>query len=136
MKINKNIKIGFSTVGGSSILTIFSVLCLVVFALLTLSTAKADSKLSNKSLKSVENYYKADKNAEIILARLRQGEKVDGVQKKGDTYTYKCKIDDNQNLHVSVTIKGNNYIVNQWKKVYDGKWEDNKSLELWEGSEE
>ena len=136
MKINKNIKIGFSTVGGSSILTIFSVLCLVVFALLTLSTAKADSKLSNKSLKSVENYYKADKNAEIILARLRQGEKVEGVQKKGDTYTYKCKIDDNQNLHVSVTIKGNNYIVNQWKKVYDGKWEDNKSLELWEGSEE
>lgn len=136
MKINNNIKIGFSTVGGSSILTIFSVLCLVVFALLTLSTAKADSKLSNKSLKSAENYYKADKNAEIILARLRQGEKVDGVQKKGDTYTYKCKIDDNQNLHVSVTIKGNNYIVNQWKKVYDGKWEDNKSLELWEGSEE
>ena len=135
MKNKKNIKIGFSTVGGSSILTIFAVLCLVVFALLSLSTAKADSKLSNKSVKAVENYYKADKNAEIILARLRQGNKVDGVEKKGDTYTYKCKIDENQNLHVSVTIKGNKYIVNQWKKVYDGKWEDDKKIEIWEGSD-
>ena len=33
-------------VGGSSLLVIFAVLCLTVFALLTLSTAAADSRLS------------------------------------------------------------------------------------------
>jgi len=65
----KKRKMSFTTVGGSSILTIFAVLCFVVFALLSLSTAKANSNLTNKATDATTNYYKADTEAEEILAR-------------------------------------------------------------------
>ena len=40
-------------VGGSSLLVIFAVLCLTVFALLGLSTVRADGRLSDASAKAV-----------------------------------------------------------------------------------
>ena len=49
----KKRKLSFTSVGGSSILTIFAVLCFLVFALLSLSTAKANYNLSEKSVKAV-----------------------------------------------------------------------------------
>ena len=48
----KKRKLSFTSVGGSSILTIFAVLCFLVFALLSLSTAKANYNLSEKSVKT------------------------------------------------------------------------------------
>ena len=63
----KKRKMSFTTVGGSSILTIFAVLMFVVFALLSLSTAKANAGLTDKSTESVTNYYRADTEAEEIL---------------------------------------------------------------------
>ena len=53
-----------AAVGGSSLLVIFAVLCLTVFALLTLSTAAADSRLSQDAADAVEAYYQADSQAE------------------------------------------------------------------------
>ena len=58
-------------VGGSSLLVIFSVLCLTVFALLSLSTVQASGRLSSTSAQAVAAYYQADSQAEAILARLR-----------------------------------------------------------------
>ena len=40
-------------VGGSSLLVIFAVLCLTVFALLSLSTVRADVRLSEASAQAV-----------------------------------------------------------------------------------
>ena len=57
-------------VGGSSLLVIFAVLCLTVFALLSLSTVQADGRLSEAAVASVAAYYEADCRAEEILARL------------------------------------------------------------------
>lgn len=42
-------KFNLTSVGGSSILTIFGVLMLIVFALLSLSTAKADRNLADRT---------------------------------------------------------------------------------------
>ena len=83
----KKKKMSFTTVGGSSILTIFAVLCFIVFALLSLSTAKADSLLANKSLDAEKNYYAADMEAEEILAAIRSGECPEGV---GSGYFHGC----------------------------------------------
>ena len=63
-------------VGGSSLLVIFAVLCLTVFALLSLSTVRADVRLSEASAQAVSGYYQADCQAEAILARLRSGDQV------------------------------------------------------------
>lgn len=48
------------TVGGSSLLVIFAVLCLTVFALLSLSTVQADGRLSQTSAEAAQAYYAAD----------------------------------------------------------------------------
>ena len=55
-------------VGGSSLLVIFAVLCLTVFALLGLATVQANSRLSDASAQTVSGYYAADCQAETILA--------------------------------------------------------------------
>lgn len=67
--------------GGSSLLVAFAVLALTVFALLSLSTVKADVRLADASAKAVEDYYAADTKAQEILARLRAGETVEGVER-------------------------------------------------------
>ena len=48
------------SVGGSSILMIFVVLCLTTFGMLSYVTANADSKISTKNAETVQNYYKAN----------------------------------------------------------------------------
>ena len=61
-------------VGGVSLLVVFAVLCLTVFALLSLSTVRADDRLSQASARAVSGYYAADCQAQEVLARLRAGE--------------------------------------------------------------
>lgn len=129
-------KISFTSVGGSSILTIFAVLCFIVFALLSLSTAKADRTLADKTVAATQNYYKADAEAEEILGKLRGGETPEGVTKSGyNEYSYSCKIDEKQELQVKVEIQGKTYFIKQWRKAYVGEWKADDSMEVFEGLE-
>ena len=61
-------------IGGASLLAAFAVLCLTVFALLSLSTVRADDRLGKATVQAVTDYYAADLEAQTILARLRNGE--------------------------------------------------------------
>ncbi len=61
-------RIPFS-VGGSSVLMIFVVLCLTTFGILSYVTANADCRISTKNADTVKNYYEA--GAEV-QARLEQ----------------------------------------------------------------
>ena len=70
----------FPVMGVSSLLIIFSVLCLTVFAILSVSTASAGSRLSEKAAQSVTDYYAADSRAEKTIAALRSGEIPEGVK--------------------------------------------------------
>lgn len=65
MKKNKN-SFGIS-VGSSSILVVFVVLCLTTFATLSLVSANADYNLSAKTADATKNYYAADCEAEEKL---------------------------------------------------------------------
>jgi hypothetical protein len=55
------------SVGASSILMIFVVLCLTTFAVLSYVTANADGKISTKNAETVENYYAATTEVEKKL---------------------------------------------------------------------
>ncbi len=57
-------------VGGTSIIMVFILLCLTVFAVLTLQSASADLRLANKSAEASTRYYEADAEAERILAQI------------------------------------------------------------------
>lgn len=53
-------------IGSSSLLLIFTVLCLVIFGTLSLSSAKADYGLALKNANSVKAYYEADSKGEEL----------------------------------------------------------------------
>lgn len=120
-------------VGGSSLLVMFAVLCLTVFALLALSTVQADRRLSDASARSVEAYYAADCRAEEILAEIRAGKIPEGVTEADGIYTYVCEISDTQDLRVSVQVKDGNWAVLQWSAVSTADWQEDDSLDLWDG---
>lgn len=76
---NRNDRFSPPAVGGISLLVAFAVLCLTIFALLSLTTVRADVRLADASADAVTEYYAADCQAQEILARLRNGEVPDSV---------------------------------------------------------
>lgn len=129
-------KLSVPSVGGSSIITIFAVLCFIVFALLSLSTSKADSTLAQKSVNATKKYYDADIKAEMILSQIRRGEAPDNVYSEGNLYSYQCPIDENLQISVEVEIDGDSYVVRKWKKEYIGEWKTDDTIKVWGGMEE
>jgi len=122
-------------IGGSSLLVIFAILCLTVFALLSLGTVQANSRLADASADAISSYYEADCQAEMILAQLRAGEMPDGVTVNGDLYEYSCPISDTQALEVHVQLDGEAWTVLRWKAVSTAAWEIEDGLNLWDGGE-
>lgn len=128
-------------IGASSLLAAFAVLCLVVFALLALSTVRADERLADASLQAAEGYYAADCAAQEVLARLRNGEEPEGVTFSGGGGSflyadYAVPISDNQELQVSVILKTSadrGYTVLRWQAVSTRDWVGDDDLDLWDG---
>ena len=120
-------------IGGSSLLVIFAVLCLTVFALLGFSTVQADKRLADVSIQAVSDYYAADCAAEEILARLRSGQLPEGVSQEGDVYAYSCPISPTQALQVEVC--GDGWEILRWQAVSTIQWQENTDMELWDGNE-
>lgn len=122
--------------GGSSILVVFAVLCLTVFAMLSLATAQTDARLSQASADGVSAYYAADTKAEEILARLLAGELPDGVTVQENRYTYRCPISDTQALEVEIRLTGpGDYTILRWQAVSTADWTPDNSIAVWDGEE-
>ena len=131
--MDKRRRFSFPVVGGTSLLVIFAVLCLTVFALLGLSTVQADGRLSDISALAVTDYYTADSMAEEILAQLRSGEIPDGVAERDGVDTYACRISDTGELQVAVKINGGDYEILRWQAVTTSEWTANDALSVWDG---
>ena len=125
---------GPAAVGGRSLLVIFAVLCLVVFALLSLSTVQAEGRLSTATSDAVTGYYHADAQAEAILVRLRGGEIPDDVTAEGEYYRYRCPVSDTQALQVTVALNGSDYQILQWQVVSTSEWEAQDAPAVWDGT--
>ena len=131
---NKRVRAGGAVVGGSSLLVIFAVLCLTVFALLSLSTVQADGRLSETTAESVRAYYAADRAAEEVFARIRGGEiPADVVPCACGGYAYACPISDTQALAISVRLDRDHYTVLRWQAVSTIEWTPDESIDLWDG---
>ena len=129
--------------GGSSLLVVFAVLALTVFALLSLSTVRADVRLGDAA-EAVSGYYEADCKAQEILARLRNGEvPVEAESHQEDSwhsplmirYTYEIPISDTQELQVEVLVNpaDGSYSILRWQAAAVGAWEYDDSLDIWDG---
>ena len=120
--------------GGSCLLTIFAVLCLVVFALLGISTVRADGRLGQAQVNAVTAFYEADCRAEEILAALRAGEMPEEVSYEEGVYRYECAVSPTQTLRVAVVIDGENYKVLQWQTVSSAQWSEQKDPKVWDSN--
>jgi len=132
--MNNRNQMRMPVVGGSSLLVIFAVLCLTVFALLGLSSVQASGRLSQASAQAVSDYYQADRQAEEIFARLRAGEMPDGVTHTDGVYSYICPISDTQQLEVELLQTQAGWTVLRWQSVSVAEWEQDEFLDLWDGT--
>lgn len=128
-------RIGIPAFGGSSLLVIFAVLCLTLFALLGLSSAQASERMNTAAVESVTAYYAADLEAERTLALLRQGSVPENVQKNGNIYSWSCPVNERQELKIEVRIEGSEYEVLRWQLVSTTQWVADDKLNVWQGRE-
>ena len=121
------------TPGGSALMVIFAVLCLTVFAVLALSTVLADGRLSDSGARSTQQYYSADAQAQLVLARLRSGEMPDGVTEEDGVYSWSIPISDSRSLQAKAMVNGTDYEILQWQAVYNGDWTGDETITVWNG---
>ena len=118
--------------GGSFLLVIFAVLCLSVFAVLSLSTVLADKRICDASVQAVEAYYEADHQAEIIFAQLRGGSIPEGVQVDGQVYSYVCPVSAHQQLEVVLYKQENTWRIERWQAVTRVEYSE-EAMPVWDG---
>ena len=121
-------------VGGITLLVTFAVLCLTVFAVLSVGTVRADGRLSDASARAVQAYYEADAYAELIFARIRAGETPEGVEMADGLCRYACRISDTQVLCVTLRQDTEGWSVLQWQAVSTVEWQGDDSLPVWDGN--
>lgn len=69
--MNKNKgQFSFVNIGSSLLLTVFLIICLVAFAILSLSSAKSDYSLTKQFAEHKTGYYEASSTAEQILSEI------------------------------------------------------------------
>lgn len=117
-------------IGLSSLLLVFTVLCLVSFATLSIASASADKRLNDKVTENTAAYYSACNKAEDKLASI--GETLYGYyrsgmsdkeyfDKTGKKISFTVQVSDTQTLNVELSIlypsdkSGPFYKITKWK---------------------
>lgn len=117
------------TMGISFMLVIFITLCMIVFAVLSLSTAKKDLAYSQINATHTTAYYEASNSAEIELYNLSQSM---NQYSDGDIIEFYVEIDDAQSLQVNAELypSDNNYFIKTWKIISTKDWNGDNTLSV------
>jgi hypothetical protein len=133
-----------TTMGVTSIIAILVILVLIVFAALSITTAKADLTLSKKTAEATTEYYKADSGAEDRFAE------VAGIVKSGagwqdrlgDGFTvtdeggasvvsYEVPNGDNKELAVRIRVASDGTLTRElWQVRSTDEWQGDKDIQL------
>lgn len=132
--MKKEERISLPATGGSSLLVIFALVCLVVFALLSLNTVLAEKRLSEAHAQAAKDWYGADLKAQEIFARLRAGEAVAGVEQSGTEYAYSVPISQHQTLLVTLQKNSDGWEVLSWQTMAHPE-DGDTTLPVWQGPE-
>ena len=130
---------GGSVSGAVSLVMIFCVLCLVVFTVLTLSTAVRERQLSELTAERARSYYQADAQAVETVEALRRGGEVSPTvrytQEDGATLAeFSISAGGDQALEVAVRFTDTDCEILRWQTVYTGSWEVDNTIEVWDGN--
>ena len=125
-------------VGTSSIMMLFAVLCLTVFSVLSLVSARSQASLARKSADAVSAYYAADTRAAGIYEELRAGGLPETVTVSeypdGTYYAYEVPVDENQVLSVLVCQAGEEFEILSWKVTSTADWSADGQINVWGGN--
>ena len=118
------------TIGISSIVLIFMILCLAVFSLLSLSDAKSALTFAQKRAETVQIYYESDIEAQKFIRDYRS---LDAEQKQSETtIVYELPMRSGQTLHLELSADGSDilsyYVYNNTDYVIDS------NLPVWGGN--
>ena len=130
-------------IGSSSILIIFVTLCLVAFATLSIVSANADAKLSNKVAERTQKYYEAHNQAtacikeldeELAAAYTTATDTEEYFSLVGHDRAYTFSLSDMQDLSVTVNIlyptkaTDSFYEITSWKVITTGEIEYDNNM--------
>lgn len=120
--MNKEKKsVPFLNIGSSSLLVVFLVLCLVIFAVLTLTSAQSDYRFSERLAERRTAYYAACNQAEEQIAALDAAGK---LQNMTESRSFQVQISDRQALFVELSPDNTGgYIVSAWQTINTGDWD-------------
>jgi archaellum component FlaF (FlaF/FlaG flagellin family) len=141
---NKGFFMGITTIA-----VIFVVVCITIFAVLSLSTAMQEERLSEKYADSVSAYWKTDNectevtnefyelwssNADITEYDLLCTELGADLESTSDgiTISFNKSIDESNALAITLSI-GDEFTVTKWQQEYSASWEADTSMGVWQG---
>ncbi len=128
--------------GAVSLVMIFCVLCLSVFAVLTLSTAMSEKRLSDLAARRTAEYFEADCRAAEIVSDLSAGRTPagdveiarTGWGEEGTLVEFSLPAGGGRTLTVRAVLDGRGGCrVLCWKTGYAGSWETDDTIEIWDG---
>jgi hypothetical protein len=132
-------------IGSASIVLVFAVLCLSIFAVISYTSALADRALADNEVRMVQRYYEADTLAELIFAELLEAviipDTVRGVEIEYyfnwdlfvDTLSFTLEISDAMELHVVLAVYDDTMDIITWRMRDIGGWERDETLNLFDG---
>ena len=130
------------SIGITSLTVVLCVLCLTVFAVLTLSTALSEKDFSEKRAQATIEFYAAETEAVHLVnemkTRLEKGEdlvvfaKENGITVKENIFRFQKTIDDGQVLNVVLRLE-NGLHIEVWQVVSTADWTPDESLNVWDG---
>ena len=143
---------GGTVSGAVSLVVIFCVLCMAVFAALTFATANRERTLAELDALRAKEFYQADAAATEIAAALRAGDRAladelfalaAGAEQAdfpaeilyaetedGTLADYSIPAGGEQRLEVQLRLRDGTMDVLRWKKVYAGSWETDDTIAL------
>ena len=153
MNRRTNVSVGM---GGTLIITVFVVLCLMIFAVLSFTTAYSDLKLSNKAQEITADYYSIHGRAEEKLAEisdvlydtdvneskesiLRKLSDIDGIDIDEENLNIQYAVSGEKNQKITVALNlfftdRANYEIRAWNlsNIELPVYEDD-IIDIWEG---
>lgn len=110
----------FLNIGTSSLLVVFLVLCLVIFAVLTLTSAQSDYRFAKRLAERRTAYYQACNQAEKTIAALDADGTLQGLS---EDYHLEVPISDRQVLSVTLRPDGaDGFVIGTWETVNTAEW--------------
>lgn len=134
-------------VGSATIVTVFAVLCMTIFAVLTLLSANSEKRLAQAAVDSTAAYYAAESRAYQTLSRITAIEPrepeifremlpdaVVSEEKNGAVVmTWGEPIDENRLLAVCAVLRGGAISVEAVRVTEAGTWSPDTDIKLWDG---